>query len=61
VDSILWDSFLSEGVDYSTLYRAAEEAALRGGKPLQGGVVGVAMNLYSDCSLPSTENKNSDL
>ena len=49
------------GVDYSTLYGAAEEAALRGGKHLYGGVVGVAMNLYSDCSLPSTENKNSDL
>lgn len=32
------------GVDYSTLYRAAEEAALRGGKHLYGGVVGVAMN-----------------
>jgi diguanylate cyclase (GGDEF)-like protein len=49
------------GVDYSTLYGAAEEAAYRGGKHLYGGVVGVARNLYSDCSLPSTENKNSDL
>ena len=28
------------GVDYSTLYRAAEAAALRGGKHLQGGVLG---------------------
>ena len=53
--------YLEHNVDYSTLYRAAEEAALRGGKHLQGGVVGVAMNLYSDCSLPSTEDKNSDL
>ncbi|WP_293124575.1 hypothetical protein [Microcoleus sp. bin38.metabat.b11b12b14.051] len=33
------------GVDYSTLYRAADEAALRAGKRLYGGVVGVAMNL----------------
>ncbi|PSB48351.1 GGDEF domain-containing protein [filamentous cyanobacterium Phorm 6] len=49
------------GVDYSTLYPAAEEAALRGGKNLYGGVVGVARNLYSSCFLPSTENKNSDL
>ena len=32
------------GVDYSTLYRAADEAALRGGKNLYGGVVGVARN-----------------
>jgi diguanylate cyclase (GGDEF)-like protein len=49
------------GVDYSTLYRAAEEAALRGGKHLYGGVVGVARNLYSSCLLPSTENKTNDL
>ncbi len=49
-----------DGVDYSTLYRAAEEAALRGGKRLYGGVVGVAMNLYSSCFLPSTQNKTND-
>ncbi|MEG4224689.1 GGDEF domain-containing protein [Microcoleus sp. N9_B2] len=49
------------GVDYSTLYGAAEEAALRGGKRLYGGVVGVAMNLDGSCFLPSTENKNTDL
>ena len=48
------------GVDYSTLYRAAEEAAIRGGKGLYGGVVGVAMNLYSSCFLPPTKNKNND-
>ncbi|MEG4631976.1 GGDEF domain-containing protein [Microcoleus sp. AR_TQ3_B6] len=48
------------GVDYSTLYRAAEEAAIRGGKRLYGGVVGVAMNFYSSCFLPSTKNKTND-
>ncbi|MEG4419296.1 GGDEF domain-containing protein [Microcoleus sp. LAD1_D5] len=48
------------GVDYSTLYRSAEVAAIRGGKRLYGGVVGVAMNLYSSCFLPSTENKTND-
>jgi hypothetical protein len=52
--------YLEHGVDYSTLYRAAEEAALRGGKRLYGGVVGVAMNLYSSCFLPSTQNKTND-
>jgi diguanylate cyclase (GGDEF)-like protein len=48
------------GVDYPTLYGAAEEAAIRGGKHLYGGVVGVVMNLYSSCPLPSTQNKNRD-
>ena len=49
-----------DGVDYSTLYRSAEKAAIRGGKRLYGGVVGVAMNLYRSCFLPSTENKTND-
>ena len=49
-----------QGVDYSTLYRSAEKAAIRGGKRLYGGVVGVPMNLYSSCSLPSTKNKTND-
>ena len=49
-----------DGVDYSTLYRSAEKAAIRGGKRLYGGVVGVAMNLYSSCFLPSTKNKTND-
>jgi diguanylate cyclase (GGDEF)-like protein len=49
-----------DGVDYSTLYRAAEEAAIRGGKGLYGGVVGVARNLYSSCFLPPTKNKTND-
>lgn len=44
------------GIDYHTLYQAAEDAALRGGKRLYGGVVGVAMNLYDSCFLPSTNS-----
>ena len=49
-----------DGVDYSTLYRAAEEAAIRGGKGLYGGVVGVTRILYSSCFLPPKQNKTND-
>ena len=49
-----------DGVNYTTLYQAAEEATIRGGKRLHGGVVGVAMNLYSYCFLPSTNCKTTD-
>jgi diguanylate cyclase (GGDEF)-like protein len=45
------------GMDYPTLYQEAGDAALRGGKRLYGGVVGVAMNLYSYCHLPSTNSR----
>ncbi|MBD2078289.1 GGDEF domain-containing protein [Phormidium sp. FACHB-592] len=45
------------GVDYPTLYREAGDAAIRGGKRLYGGIVGVAMNFYDSCFLPSTNSR----